>query len=214
MKILLTGGSGLLGTELQKLLLHDEVVAPRHEDMDITNPSSWQGDFLLALSDIDIVIHAAAYTDVVKAEVDPQCIQTNVVGTSNVINAFGHLPFVFISSEYATWEGNVYARTKKLGEQLVARGCPTHLIIRTLFKPRPFPFPRAFVDQFTMGDYVDVIAPLIIAAIKNWDLQGGNLTYIGTGRKTIYELAQESNAHVGQISIDEITNVRLPKDYL
>lgn len=204
MKILFTGGSGLFGTELQK---HLTVIAPSHQKLDITKP-------ITKKQDIDLIIHAAAYTDVVKAETDQEkCFLVNVTGTINLCDAYSDIPFVYISSEYAKNPTNYYARTKQLAEQEVEKRTKHHLIIRTLFKPNPFPFPRAFVDQYTEGDYVDVITPLIIKAIQSWDKKTSKMIYIGTGRKTIFELAKRSRPDVEKMSIKEITAVTLPADY-
>lgn len=207
MKIFLTGGNGLLGKEIQKNI---DVYAPSHNEFNISNFSNLLtivGD----LSEYDLIIHAAAYTQVEQAEIKRQeCFETNIIGTMNMLEAFKKVPFVFISSEYAKNPCNFYALTKRMGEQLVETH-PHHLIIRTVFKSRPWKYPKAFIDQYTQGDYVDVIAPLILQNIVNWDLQSKTI-YIGTGRKTIYELAQQTRT-VEPISVHDVA-VKLPMDYL
>lgn len=201
-KILLTGGSGLLGTELKKYLRWYD--APSHKELDICD--------YIPKRRYDLIIHAAACTDVVKAETDRMaCFRTNVYGTLNLVEAYPFTPFVYISSEYAHKPVNFYAITKSLGEQVVMTHS-NYLIIRTLFKPNPFPFPKAFKDQYTQGDYVDKIAPLIVKLIKNWDRQP-RLEYVGTERKTIFELALRTR-EVEPISIKDIKTVKLPSDYL
>lgn len=199
--ILLTGGSGLLGKELQKLM---KVNAPAHSRLDIV------ADF--PFYDCDMVVHCAAYTDVTKAETQRlQCFNVNVCGTLNLLERYKNKPFVYISSEYAKRPVNFYALTKSLAEQLVMTH-PNYLIIRTGFKPRPWAYPKAFVDQWTQGDYVDVIAPMIAEAIKKWD-EKSKMIYVGTGRKSIYDLAKQTR-DVEPMSIDDIKDVKLPKDYL
>lgn len=204
MNILLTGGSGLLGTEIQK---HLTLYAPSHKQLDINKP-------ITLSKKIDLVIHAAAYTDVVKAEKEKDhCYLVNVTGTINLLKAFADIPFVYISSEYANEPTNYYAQTKKLAEIEVKKRKKPYLIIRTLFKPDPFPFPRAFIDQYTQGDYVNIITPIIIKEILSWDKKSQKLIYVGTGRKTIYDLAKRTRPNVLPISIKEITTVNLPGDY-
>lgn len=206
-KILLTGGSGLLGTELQKINNHPEVeiYAPSHKEFDITAP-------IMPNYRPDIVIHAAAYTDLIGAERDRElCNKINVDGTINLVRMFPFVYFVYISTEYVTHPFlNYYSYTKAVAEDVVKEHI-SHLIIRTLFKPRPFPHKRAFVDQYTRGDYVDVIAPLIFERILALDTGIAN---VGTGRKTIYELARQSNPEVGKMSLSEVSEVRLPHDYI
>jgi dTDP-4-dehydrorhamnose reductase len=178
--------------------------APPHAQFDLTT------DF--PIYDCDMVVHCAAYTNVTRAETDRlECFNVNVYGTLNLLEKYKNKPFVFISSEYAHKPVNFYALTKSLAEQLVETH-PSHLIIRTLFKPRPWAHPKAFADQYTQGDYVDVIAPLIAEEIKNWDKRSKTI-YVGTGRKTIFDLARQTR-DVEPISVDEIKDVKLPKDYL
>lgn len=200
--ILLTGGSGLLGTELQKW---GKFFAPPHRSMDITAPDSlWP--------ETDIVVHAAAYTSVEGAEVNRnQCFDVNVKGTLNLLNHYSDVPFVFISTEYSHNPVNFYGVTKSLAEQLVM-GHGNYLIIRTLFKPKPWPYPYAFRDKFTLGDYVDVIAEKIYKEIEQWDGKS-KLIYVGTGRKSYYDLALETNLDVKPNSINDVKGVKIPRDY-
>ena len=204
MKILVTGGSGRLGTELKKL--YPKAFFPTRQELNITNPKKRYP--------ASLIIHCAGYTNVAKAEKEKDlCYNVNVRGTENMLKMYKRTPFVFISTEYAGNPINYYSLTKRVAERYVIQH-PHHLIIRTLFKPRPYPFDRAWIDQFTMGDYVDVIAELIRSEINNWDNETSNIVYIGTGRKTIYQLAKQTNPKVKKASIDIITNVILPRDYL
>lgn len=211
--ILLTGGSGLLGTELQK---HIECYAPSHSEFDII-------DAVELPSDVDLIVHCAAYTDVVKAEDErDKCYATNVIGTRNMARL--ELPIVYISTEYvfgggkgnyAPWDTpdpvNFYSLTKLLGEGMCAFA-PASLIIRCVFKPRPFEHPRACTDQWTSGDYVDVIAPMIADQINEWDGKDHHVIHIGTGRKSIYDLAKQTSPYVKPCLRSDIKSVKLPMD--
>ena len=202
MKILLTGGTGRLGRLLQKDM---ELFAPSHEDLDITKE--------LYPMDVDLIIHAAAYTNVARAEVEKsKCLEINTFGTFNLLKSYPQVPFVYISTEYAKHPINTYAKSKLMGEMLVKELSDNYLIIRTLFKENPFPYPQAFVDQYTQGDYIDLIEPMIVGAINAWDGKSRTV-YIGTGRKTIYELASQTRS-VEPCFVDDIKEVKLPKDYL
>lgn len=205
MKILLTGGSGLLGQELQKYIKCD---APSHEEMDITKVSE--------IKDYDLIIHAAGYTDVVRAEKQKvKCFKTNYYGTLNLVKAAPKTPFVFISTEYCYYPNiNFYTLSKYSAEKAVECFSWNYLIIRTLFKPRPFPWDKAFSDQYTTGDYVDVIAPLIAVNIEQWNRMNRATIHLGTERKTMFDLAKKTRPDVKPISVDDIKEVRLPKDYV
>lgn len=216
MKILFTGGSGLLGTHLIPLLKREDgdglifprvtVDAPSHAELDLEKE--------IAPEDYDLVIHAAAYTDVARAETDREkCFNLNVLATKRLVEAYKDTPFVFISSEYAHNPVNYYSLTKWLGELVVNEIAERCLIIRTLFKPNPFPWDKAFVDQWTQGDTIDRIAPLLCNDIFNWYGSKSEMIYTGTGRKTMYDLARKTRPDVGKCSIEEVTGVKLPKDY-
>lgn len=203
-KILLTGSSGLLG---RNLIINAD--RPSHNELDITSYTKVRE---YARNDYGLIIHAAAYTDVQRAEINRQtCFDVNVTGTFNLLAAFPDTPFVYISSEYARFPVNFYSLTKSIAEQLVMSHS-NYLIIRTLFKPRPWKYPKAFVDQWTQGDYVDVIAPLIDKEIMEWSRKGKKTVYVGTGRKTIYNLARQTR-DVEPISVKDIKGVMLPEDY-
>lgn len=201
--LLITGGNGLLGKELKRYILGD---SPTHKEMDITNYAD-----LERYKQARVVIHCAAYTDVEKAETDKEeCFRTNVIGTMRLCNVFKNSYFVHISTEYVKNPVNFYSQTKLWAEWQVMRH-PKHLIIRTLFKSNPFPYEYAFFDQYTEGDYIDVIAPMIVAEVLAGK-QG--IVNVGTGRKTMFELARRTKPEVKGISVDDIKKVKLPKDYL
>jgi dTDP-4-dehydrorhamnose reductase len=203
--ILLTGGSGRLGTELRKHF--DLLYAPRSSEFDITKE--------LPDRKFDLIIHAAAYTDVANAEGEGrnECQKINIEGTLNLLKKYSDTPFVFISSEYAIKPVNLYSATKTVGELLTYAYAKSHLIIRTLFKPRPYPFNVAFSDQYTRGDYIDIIGRLIAEEIKNWDKETAKTVHVGTKRKTMYQLAKQTRPDVIKNSIKDVKGVVIPADY-
>ena len=87
-----------------------------------------------------------------------------------------------------------------------------YLIIRTLFKPNPWPWEYAFTDQMTQGDYVDVIAPLIAKEILQWDGTSKSV-FVGTGRKSMFDLAKRTRPDVKPNSIKDLALER-PNDYV
>jgi len=211
-KILFSGGSGLLGKHLVPLLERHKpeykVICPTHQEMDLTKR-------IKPIEGIDLIIHAAAYTDVELAEYCPRpCFNVNAWGTERLIGTYPDTPLLYISTEYAKKPVNVYAVSKLLGELVVKANCRHYLIIRTLFKPDIWEWDNAFVDQWTMGDTVSVIAPLIAKRIKRWNRKSRELVYIGTGRKNIYSLAKKSRPDVSPSSVKDVKTVVLPSDYL
>ncbi|MDO8639217.1 MAG: sugar nucleotide-binding protein [Candidatus Daviesbacteria bacterium] len=199
--ILVTGGSGRLGTELKK---HLKAHYPTKKELNITKINKT----LLC----DLIVHMAAYTNVDKAETEKaECFNINVFGTYQLIRHFPDKPIVFLSTEHVNAEG-IYFQSKLIGELLVKNLAKNYLIIRTLFKPNPWPFEYAFIDQMTQGDYLDVIAPLIAKAIKGWNGKSKTI-YVGTERKSMFELAKKTKPNVKPNSVDDLP-LKRPKDYL
>lgn len=139
-KILITGGTGSLGTALTKKLLETEVDTIRIYSRDELKQTEMQTKitderlrFLIgdirdkerlsrALEDINIVIHAAALKHVPVAEYNPfEAVKTNVYGTQNLIEAcldknVGTV--LAIGTDKAVAPFNTYGATKFLMERL------------------------------------------------------------------------------------------------
>lgn len=139
-KILITGGTGSLGQALTKRLLKSEVdvirIFSRNENKQIMMQSELNDDRLRyfigdirdaprlqrALEDVDIVFHAAALKHVPVIEYNPfEAINTNVIGSRNVIDACLHENVeiaVGIGTDKAVSPLNTYGGTKLLMEKL------------------------------------------------------------------------------------------------
>jgi len=205
-RTLLTGGSGRLGRELQARL--PGLAAPPRSELDLTDEASVAA--ALARYRPELVIHAAAYTDVAKAELEPaRCWQINVAGTRRLVRHLGPAKLIFISTDYVFYgdrgdyheddtPGPVrgyYALSKLVAEEL-ARLAERHLIIRTSFRPSRWPHPVAFTDLYTSQDYVDVIADELALAIFHHDQLPFDTIHIATERKSVFELARRRNPEV------------------
>lgn len=223
MKILITGGSGRLGTELRSLL--PDIVAPTSSEMNLTDAG--QVLDVVSREKPDVIVHAAAYTNVGGAGKDrAACWAANVEGTRHIAaaaNAVG-AKLVHISTDYV-FDGevggyregdtlgpvvNYYSLTKLVAEE-AARAAGKHLIIRTSFRPREFAYPVAFSDVYTGQDYVDIIAPEIALAVKNAPSIDDEVLHIVTERKSVYELAKRRKADV-QEGTRAQAGVKLPAD--
>ena len=98
-RILLTGGSGVLGTELRRLL--PEMDAPPRSELDLLDAAG-VAERVRAYRP-DVIVHAAAYTDVLAAESDrSKCWNVNVAGTRAVVAAARETGarLVHISTDY------------------------------------------------------------------------------------------------------------------
>ena len=140
-KILITGGSGSLGRALSRRLLkenaHSIRIFSRNESKQIDMQNEFEdnpklrffiGDvrdrerLFRAIEGVNIVFHAAALKHVPVVEYNPfEAIQTNVIGSQNVIDASHHENIeycVAIGTDKAVSPVNVYGATKLLMEKL------------------------------------------------------------------------------------------------
>lgn len=150
MKILLTGGNGQLGVELQKQLKNFyntyEMLYTDYNTLDITN-------FMKVSEAIrnnypDIVINCAAHTAVDKCEDDIEnAYRINAIGPKNLAIACDEIgaKLVQVSTDYVfsgevpgarreddlTGPQGIYGTSKLLGEEYVKTFCKKHFIIRT-----------------------------------------------------------------------------------
>jgi dTDP-4-dehydrorhamnose reductase len=197
-KTLFTGGSGLLGTAFQKRC--PQFVYPDETEFDITNYR--QMDDYVRAGEYDAIFHAAAFTSPPKIDADPLlALDVNIIGTANVVKlAMAHsLKLVYVSTDYV-FRGdrgnyaeedevlpvNKYAWSK-LGGECAVRLYNNSLIIRTTFGAVPFPYEKAFVDQWTSRESVTVIVDMI-AALLDTDAQG--VVHVGGKRKTVFAYAK------------------------
>ena len=138
--ILITGGTGSLGTALTTKLLSLDVeqirILSRNESKQVSMESEIRDDrlrFLIgdvrdekrlirAIEDTDIVFHAAALKHVPKVEYNPfEAIKTNVQGSQNVIEACLENNVeraICIGTDKAVSPLNTYGATKLLMEKL------------------------------------------------------------------------------------------------
>jgi dTDP-4-dehydrorhamnose reductase len=148
MKILITGAGGQLGRELinQGQLKGFSVQAPSEDDMDITDLEKI--DRCMAFHQPEVVINAAAYTQVDKAESEAAlAFAVNTTGSANLARmcAKNKIPLVHISTDYV-FDGQkgtsyletdaispvgVYGRSKADGEIEIRSHLKEHIILRT-----------------------------------------------------------------------------------
>ncbi|NDL62312.1 dTDP-4-dehydrorhamnose reductase [Acerihabitans arboris] len=147
MKVLLTGANGQLGRCFQdRVPAGWQVMATDSDTLDITDASAV--DRVAAAFQPGLVVNAAAYTAVDKAESDAaRAALINAGGPANLARAAkrAHAGFIHISTDYvfdgtsktpyvetdATHPLGVYGATKLDGEIAVMREYPQSIIIRT-----------------------------------------------------------------------------------
>ena len=181
--MLVTGAGGQLGHALAEVF--PEADARTRDELDVTRPLDVEPP-------PDVVLHAAAWTDVDGAEADPEgAAAVNVAGTRNVVGLGA--PVLYFSSDYV-FDGSkgepylesdvpmpvsVYGRTKLDGEREVESGW----IVRSswLFGATGHNFVRTMLRLGAERDEVAVV-----------DDQRGSPTFVGhlaVAAKDVLELA-------------------------
>jgi len=145
MRILITGADGQLGHELQRVLSRHELIRCIYPTFDLLKP---EVERFIIDAHPDVVIHAAAYTDVEGAEREPAlAMAVNAEGTERVARAAASLGarLIAISTDYV-FDGQKrapydeqdkpnplgsYGRSKWEGERAALHTCPDTVIVRT-----------------------------------------------------------------------------------
>ena len=163
-RVLITGGSGDLGTVVSSLLLKDGFSVTSLDPLEPTTQGidSIQGSILdrtlldVLVANFDIVIHIAAWHGFhafTKTKTDAEFWDLNMTGTFNLLNACekaGVKKLLFISSSSVEEWPDIYGTTKLLGEEL----CRSYSIRASMqiLALRP----RAFIPWWNMSVYKNI----------------------------------------------------------
>ena len=224
MKSLITGGSGILGTELKKFF--PDSLFPSRSELDITNHEAVFDYF--SKNEFDSIIHTAAMTSVRQCESEKKLSWgTNVVGTKNLVDATTEFrpnsKFIYLSTA-CVFDGhtgmykessipdpeNFYALTKLIGEQQI-KNLKNYLIIRTNFVGKQkWMYPKAFTDRF--GTYL--FAENVASGIKEiFDTNiEGIIHIVGDKKLSMYDLAKITTTSIQPMTIDEYQGPPLTMD--
>lgn len=145
MKLLITGGKGMLGRTLQRHFQQHELCIADLPEVDIADSRSVEQ--VISGFKPDVVIHAAAMTQVDACESDTDAaFRVNALGSACVARAAARhgARVIAISTDYvfdgrldrpyhefdAPAPRTVYGASKLAGEEAVRRHCPDHTIVR------------------------------------------------------------------------------------
>lgn len=147
MKILLIGGTGLIGQEVQQLLQQKDIhcVAPERDELNLEHPESIES--AMKRYQPDIVVNCAGYNDPRKAENEPsKCFRINRDAMAVLADCCHQqdTPLIYIST-YRVFDGSkkeaytekdtpnpcgVMATSRWQAEQQISERCPKHIILR------------------------------------------------------------------------------------
>jgi dTDP-4-dehydrorhamnose reductase len=173
--VLLTGKSGQVGWELQRALAPlGNVVALGRQDMDHTNPDSIRSAIRRVKP--GIIVNAAGYTTVDKAESEPDLAsRINAVAPGIIAEEARHAGAILVhySTDYV-YDGkqsrpysegdapnpvNTYGKSKLAGERAIEATGGTHLILRTswIYSARGSNFVLAILKLAREKDALSVV---------------------------------------------------------
>ncbi len=227
MRITITGGAGSLGEYLAERLSDDhDVCVFDNQDYDgvcrsIKGDVREYQDLRGFLEGSDVVVHAAAVTDVKKSENRPiECFDVNVKGTYNVCKSIlkmeNECRLIFLSSrevygpnneaneEDSLQPSNVYGRSKVMGESLVKNMVEEAVIFRLT---NIFGIEGGLVsnlrDKILAGENISLYSGVSLDLIDVYDVFTIlSQSIAGEGRNTVYNVGSGQ-----QFSLDEVIEV-------
>jgi dTDP-4-dehydrorhamnose reductase len=214
--ILFTGGSGVLGKEMQKLYLNS--LFPKSHEFNVKDILSMDRYLTNISEKIDTLVHMAAFTAPAKSEKNPEeAIAVNIEGTANIVKLCmrNKMRLVYISTDYV-FDGKVsnskeddpvlptnkYAWSK-LGGECAVQLYSNSIIVRLSFGPNEFPYDKAFSNQWTSREKVSNIAPKLKKVIDSFIV---GTIHIGGKRQTVYDYAKSVSPEkdITRISIKDM----------
>lgn len=199
-KVLLTGANGQLGSFLKSLLVERyELVCATREEIDLSQPESVAN--AIELIRPDIVVNAAAYTAVDKAETDIEtATKVNAVSVAELAKAVDKCGGILlhVSTDYVfdgtsqrpyseddeVGPASVYGQTKLQGELAAVKYCKKCIVIRTswVFSEIGQNFVKTIADLSSRLPKLQVVCD-----------QTGGPTYAGHLAEFIVEVLTQAN---------------------
>lgn len=212
MRALLLGAGGMLGHDLAATAPADVALEPRtRAALDLTAPAA-----LAAALDAlrpDVVLNAAAYTAVDRAEGEPAAafaINAGAVGTLGALCAARGVRVVHVSTDYvfdgtgrrpyrehdATNPLGAYGASKRAGEQRLQASGARALVVRTqwLFGAHGRSFVRTMWERARRGEPARVVADQYGAPTHTSDLAAAIWALVASGTAGVIHLANTGAA--------------------
>ncbi len=206
-RVLVTGASGMLGSDLVFLLTaagYDVLARPRAE-LDIADP----GQVSRSLRELrpEVVVNCAAFTKVDDCETNARAFEVNAEGVANLADACGHAgaqlvqistDFVFDGTKGSPYSEDdpvnpvsAYGRSKRAGEEEAMR-LPGSLVVRAswLFGRSGWNFVEAILKQLESGKTrLSVVVDQVGRPTSTTDLSEALLALLEAGATGVYHFA-------------------------
>lgn len=215
-RYLIAGAGGMLGGGLQRVLTERGVpfTAPAEGDFDITDPASVDRAVAtfaaecFAVAEQCVLVNAAAYTNVERAEDDPEtAYRVNEHGARMLAIAARNvgLTFVHVSTDFV-FDGakdgayvetdpvhplSVYGASKLAGEVAVAEAHPDAVIVRTAwaFGEGGVHFPVKILELAASRPALSVVTDEVGSPTYSYDLAVGIVGLVEARARGLYHLA-------------------------
>ncbi len=225
MKVIVTGGSGLLGRNICKV--RSDWLYPSSKTVNITDSMAIERYLINEkFGTNDLIFHGAAFTGIKQCEtLKLKARQVNVKGTENIVKAAfkRNCHVIYISTDYVflgkdgnykegdrTGPTTYYGLTKLEPEKFVL-GYGKSTVIRTSFiNSDGWPHPAAFEDKFSSFVTVDKIVKVLVRIIED-EYKPLGLLHVGGKRKSFYEMAVKMSSDVGKIKLADM-DLDIPVD--
>lgn len=206
MKVFVTGAGGGLGQEVPEVFGDHEIVPFTRTELDVTDAEAVERIILSERP--EIIIHAAAYTAVDKAESEEELARLiNVDGTRNVTRASLEVgaTLVYPSTDYVfdgrklapyteeddTGPLNIYGRTKLEGEHAALANPKTFVVRTSIYSQQGKSFAATMVRLFHERDEVPVVTDEVSSPTYSRDFLRGLRSLIETRKYGLYHLTCE-----------------------
>ena len=203
MKVLLLGGTGQLGLALQATKPeHVSLTVAGRAEADLTD--SRGAENFISSQRVDLVVNAAAYTAVDKAESEERiAFRINAESVGGIATAAARIGarLIHVSTDYvfdgrkaglydpddATAPMGAYGRSKRAGEIALLEACPSGLIVRTawLYSENGTNFVKTMLRLMSSHPQVRVVAD-----------QVGTPTYARSLAKALWRLAETESSGI------------------
>jgi dTDP-4-dehydrorhamnose reductase len=228
MKILILGHKGMLGSDLLlRLFAFHDVTGKDMEDFDISSQGACEE--VIAETDPDIVINAAAYTNVDGCESDSDaCFSVNAEGVKNIALAClqKRIKIVHFSTDYV-FDGtrktpyqeddkctplNVYGKSKLAGEHYLKQFSDNFLLIRSawLYGKNGKNFVKTIIEKARTEKLLKIVDDQVGSPTFTWDLAAAVQLLIEGQHTGIFHITNRGNCSWYEFAVKILKSACIP----